>query len=232
MHRTAKRALLGATILALATLAVPRAEASGHVIHGGCFMLAFSTDPVLDNPPETGLIGDVSVTTDSTSNPIGATVYCKLQVNGVDTAFPASSFGSPVGSGVQIGAGETFFAALAEDSAAICQRVLYDDGTDTGFHCRSVTQAGVPPRVVPDLLDSTVFQPILDPQLCPALAGNPGSYAGGLVEVQPDGDVYLPNTLTGPIYDCPPYGNFSLGAPINTERAFQMRVYFALPPTA
>jgi len=231
MRRTVKRVLPGVLTIALSALAAPAAHASGHVVHGGCFMLAASSDPVADNPPETGIIGDVSVTTDSAGNPIGATVFCKVQVDGVDTSFPASSFASPVGSGVEIGVGETLFSALDNDTATICERVLYDDGADTGYHCRSVIEASAPPQVVPDLLDSTVFQPVVDPNLCPVLESNPGTYAGGLVEVQPEGDVYLPNTLTGPIYDCPPYGDFSIGAPVNTDRSFHTRIYFAPPPT-
>jgi len=212
MRRTVKRVLPGVLTIALCVLAAPAAHASGHVVHGGCFMLAASSDPVADNP-------------------IGATVFCKVQVDGVDTSFPASSFASLLGSGVEIGVGETLFSALDNDSATICQRVLYDDGADTGYHCRSVIEASAPPQVVPDLLDSTVFQPVVDPTLCPVLQSNPGTYAGGLVEVQPEGDVYLPNTLTGPIYDCPPYGDFSIGAPVNTDRSFHTRIYFAPPPT-
>lgn len=122
------------------------------------------------------------------------------------------------------------FAVNDTDTVQLCQRVVYADGTDTGYSCRFVNSATAPPQPVYDFADGTVF-PILDAQLCPVLEAAAGSYPGGVV-IKSDGDVYLPGTMPipGPIYDCPAYG--SAGSPINRDNAPSATVYWLLPPTA
>ena len=235
MFRTAKLALVGTvTAVALVPLGASPAAAdiSGHEIHGGCFMFALSAEPIEDNPPEQGLIGVAAVTTNSAKIPIGATVFCEVRVN--TFGFGAVAFPSVAGSGVEAGVTTTWFAAHDYDSVSLCQRVLYDDGVDTGYSCRAVTQASDPPQAVYDAADEFVFQPIVDPLLCPVLKAHAGTYAAGVLTIKPDGDVYesTPLFYSGQIYDCPTYGGDSEGIPINTGQAFHLTFYFALPPTS
>jgi hypothetical protein len=229
MRRTAKRLLLGVVVVLLATvgLGAPPALAAGDVIHGGCFVAAVRTNPTLTGGDAVGVIGDVSATTDSAGNSIPATVYCKIQVNGSD-ATPIYVF---PGTDSAIGVGPVEFAADDTDVVQLCQRVVYGDGTDTGYSCRFVDTARVPPQEIYDVADGLVF-PVVDPLVCPVLKTLAGNYPGGLA-IKSDGDVYLSGVpVIGPIYDCPPYGNFTVGTPINGWNAPSATLYWLLPPGA
>jgi hypothetical protein len=190
--------------LGASLLAAPAAQAATtDVIYGGCF------DNTLSGPSNdgvnTGVIGDVSATTDSAGVPIGATVTCWIEVNSVeapDTRFSYSGFG------VQAGSNPISYTSFDVDTVKTCQEVAYDDGS-ANTSCSPVTVVHPVPPECCDLVE-TVFDALatyVDPAVCPALAGLAGSYPGGLA-IQPDGDLYVPDPLglgLGPVYDCPPY---------------------------
>lgn len=208
-HAIARLAVVAAAVGAIPLLAAP-ANASGDQIYGGCF---FDTD----QPPaaagggnDTGFIGDASATERGVNFGLGAVVSCKIQVNGVDA--PNTTF-SYSGYGVQAGSNPISFTAADFDVVAECQRVVYQDGVDTGWTCEATTTLEVPPEWDPVALLRGIANSVLvysvDPQVCPILAAHPGTY--GALTIGPDGDVSGPNPLdlwVGPFYDCPPYGNF------------------------
>jgi hypothetical protein len=204
----ARVALVMAAVAGVLPVAASPASASSDQIYGGCF---FDTDaPPTASGTNTGVIGDISVTNRGVDIRIGAVVSCKIQVNGVDA--PGTTF-SYSGYGAQAGANPISFTATEFDSVAECQRVVYQDGVDTGWICAEEVVLQVPPEVMPIQLVLEILNDVLvysvDPQVCPVLAAHPGTY--GVLTVAPDGDVDAPDPLDlwdGPLYDCPPYGNF------------------------
>jgi len=210
--------LIGVAASVMAVGFAPAASAAGgDIIDGGCF---FNTDQqaTLTGGANVGVIGDKSLTQDASGLPIDATVSCQIQVNRAPA--PGTTF-SYSGFGVQAGVDRASFTAGPADSVNLCQRVVYADGTDTGWVCPGVEHCfieGPPwpclPPAVNALLDlvngvlNDAFTTIIDPQVCPVLVANAGTY--GPVTIAPDGDVYVldPLGLIGVAYDCPPYGNF------------------------
>jgi hypothetical protein len=207
MKATIARVVLGAVVAAvIPTIALP-ASAGSDEIHGGCF---FDTDQPPNATTQTGVIGDLSATTSGISVRIGAVVSCKIQVNGVDA--PGTTF-SYSGFGVQAGANPISYTATDLDYVGDCERVVYEDGVDTGWDCNSTTITLPPGEFMPiefvlEVLHD-VFVYSVDPQVCPVLAAHAGTY--GPVTISPDGDVDAPDPLdlwNDPMYDCPPYGSF------------------------
>jgi len=196
--------LIGVATSAMAVGLAPAASAAGgDTIHGGCF---FDTDQqaVVTNGAYTGVIGDKSLTQDASGLPADATVSCQIQVNGFPA--PGTTF-SYSGAGAQAGVDRVSYAAAGTDWVALCQRVVYSDGTDTGWGCLSPCECQLPPQVIIDLLNSTFA--VLDAQVCPVLVAAAGTY--GPVTITPDGDVYVADPIglgLNPLYDCPPYGNY------------------------
>ena len=125
--------IAGLVAIGLVTVAVPAASASGatDTIRGGCI---FDTDQnaTLTGGANVGVIGDASITTDASGLPTDATVFCKIQVNGADAPHTTYSYS---GFAVQDGVDRISFAASMLDSVAECQRVVFADGTDTGWVC-------------------------------------------------------------------------------------------------
>lgn len=211
MTRAANLVLAGALALGVvAGLASPvSANEVGDSTIGGC---DFSTDrqQAVTGDQNVGVIFDHSATTDPAHAPTGATVECWIVVNGVkvdSTDLVASGFG------VQSNYKQISFAAGDGDSVQLCQSVTYADGT-TEPPCDEPCGGGecqIPPPLVTQLLNlpnDLVIQ-YVDPEVCPRLAKLAGTY--GPITVTADGDVYVPDPLVlfgGPIYDCPPYGNF------------------------
>jgi len=228
------------TVSALAAgmlLVVPAARAgTPDVVYGGCY---FSTDsqPTVTGDVQTGVIGDASVTAsgDSTPQPIGATVTCWIEVNGVTEPGTTHSYGDLGGiRGVQAGADPLSFAAYGSDMVEVCESVTFADGTTQAAcpvsapsedTCAGPVGGGgsfqFPPQQTEDLLnvlliaissdgDNCVFVPVVDPAVCPVLKQLAGSYPSG-VTVGPDGDLDAPDPLgmwDGPLYDCPPYVSY------------------------
>ena len=199
-----------ATALGLAVaVATPAAADSPDRTLGGC---SYDTQSSPGATERTGVISDASVTHTPDGLPIGAVVTCKIQVNGVDA--PGTSADFP-GYGAQAGAQPISFTAADFDVVVLCQQTVYADGTSTDWYCPGATTLPLPPQWVIDDINLvvgivngiSVYD--VDPHLCPVLAAHPGTYGG--ITVEPDGDVYAPDPLElwdGPLYDCPPYGDF------------------------
>lgn len=208
-----RRILVAATALFLGFLVVPEpaGAAPTDLIVGGCGW-EFAQPP---GEPGTyvGIGYDASVTTDPTGVPTDATVSCWVVVNGVEA--PGTRF-SYSGLGVQSGVDHFTFAAGDTDWFDLCESVTFADGT-TQLHGACFDQNfQLPPQVILDVLDivngdvDNAFVSVVDPAVCPALVRLAGTY--GPVTIAPDGDVNVPDPLElfdGPVYDCPPYGNFS-----------------------
>jgi hypothetical protein len=208
-----RRLLIAALALGTSALVVPSAHASSpDYIWGGC---TYNTDyQSNDGHTFVGRVGTVSVTTtgDGVQVPIGATVTCWIEVNGVVAPGTTHSFGDLPGvTGVQIGAVPTSFTVPDEFATiGICQSVTFADST-TQSVCY-VPNLQFPEQRYIDLLNQIfdvvdgIQRTTLDPVLCPVLRQLAGSYPGG-VTISPDGDVSLPDPLLlglDPIYDCPP----------------------------
>ena len=198
-----RRLLLVAVLLCSGAFVAPAAHAARpDVIHGGCFF-----DTVAD--PSTaggqiGVIGDVSITRTGAipTVPIGATVSCWIEVDGVEalgTRFSYSGFG------VQAGVDRLSYAAADDQIVGGCESVTFADGTTQTYPCpQPLGPFYVPPQPVTELLGE--FFDFADPLVCTALSGAAGTY--GPVTVRPDGDVYVLDPLSlglNPLYDCPPY---------------------------
>lgn len=214
MRRALSAMVVGSAVAAMVTLAAPPASAATDTIHGGCF---FDT---IEHPTasgqQVGIIGDRSVTQQtgvvpSGDVPIAATVYCRIEIDGV--AAPGTTFAYTGAGGVEAGANEITYTAAPFDDVWVGERVVYADGTDTGwdFQCRACAPR-IPPQEVTDDLDAIegalngVFVSDIDPKVCPALVAVAGSY--GPVTIEPDGDVVVPDPAslgTSLLYDCPPY---------------------------
>jgi hypothetical protein len=178
---------------------------------GGCGFDS-TTTPASGSTTQTGIIYDLSATHDFTGVPVGATVSCKITVNGVDA--PGTTF-SYSGYGEQAGADQLSYTAGDADWITLCQRTVYADGSDTGWECQGGDPMPLPPQWFIDDLNfifgvvNDVFVWDVDPRLCPVLAAHAGTY--GPITIQPDGDVYVADPFAlglNPVQDCPPYRNF------------------------
>lgn len=211
MKATISRLLAVVVTVGAVAAVAPPANATGERIIGGC---DYDTVSNADLTGDTwvGVIDDRSVTTHGPNVDIGAVVTCKIQVNGVDA--PGTTF-SYTGYGVQAGADPVSFTATDTDEVRECQRVVYQDGADTGWSCPLPINLVIPPGEFPQVI-TMALEAIngvavydVDPNLCPVLAAHPGTY--GPVTISADGDVDAPDPLDlldGPLWDCPPYGNF------------------------
>jgi len=205
-------------VMASATVAAvaPAAGATGgDTIQGGCF---FYSDQVVaateTGGSVAGTIGDLSFTQDATGLPTDATVSCQLRYN--DVPAPSTTF-SYSGIGVQAGVDTFSFDVPPQSAESFCQRVVFADGTDTGWNCTpSFTCECPPPPSIADILHALlapvedVLAPYVEPVACPVLAANSGTY--GPVTIEPDGDVDVLDPLAprlNPVYDCPPHGSSS-----------------------
>lgn len=191
--------------LSLVGLTAPAATASTRdVTLGGCDWVA-PEDPTAPGD-HSGVMYVHTTTTGRDGLPIGATVTCKLQKNGVDV--PGTTFAAS-GDGVQVGYGPVSYTIDdIFDYVGACQRTVYADGTDTGWSCEdgNLVLYLIPPpyQQAPQEVDN-IIETYLDPSACPVLAAHPGSY--GPVTIGDDGDVSVadPLALIGLVYDCPPY---------------------------
>jgi hypothetical protein len=156
----------------------------------------------------------VTTTGDSPATPIGATVTCWIQVNGVTAPGTTHSYGDVAGvTGVQAGVTPISFTAAPAEIVSPCESVAFADGTTTLPLCFAL---GDTIELVPQIVKDTINQVIdgwclvcpetVDQVVCPVLVQLSGRY--GSVTIEPDGDVDVPDPLdlgTTRIYDCPPY---------------------------
>ena len=189
-----KKLLLAALAVGSMALGAPAAQAS-HTYEGGCGFDSV-TDPsgqVAQPDVFTGVMYAAVVAT----NPPGADVHvrCEIRVNNlVKDSFEAS------GPGVAVGADEAQFLATDADVVTMCDVVTI--GGHTSTVCGQADRFQIPPQEVIDLIDM-LFIDIIDPAICPVLAGlAPG--VPGVVDINTQGDVFV---LGDGFFDCPPYGD-------------------------
>jgi len=202
-----RRILVAALALGASLLVAPTAHADdSDFMYGDC---TFDSAEVLaTSGTHTGWIGDRSVTTTGYAQPrpIGATVTCWIEVNGVVAAGTTHSYSDLAGvPGVQAGVDPISFTADILDNVQVCETVAYADGT-TRSHC-IYNDLQIPTHRQFEYIDHALRT--VETTVCPAMAAAAGTYPGG-VTIAPDGDVYVPVPLDlwdGPVYDCPPYGN-------------------------
>lgn len=212
MHGFAKRlALIGtaAGVIAAVGPANPAAASTGtDTIIGGCSFDTITLAQVSNTAR--GVIYDRSATFDGAGAPTDATVTCALDINGTidpNTTLTASGLGE------QAGAAQVTFDDEPGNSVVLCQRVQYADGYDTGMVC--AFEPPPPPLPLTELInflidtETQLFVDDADPVVCPILISLQGDYFGA--SIKPDGDLYVLDPLDlfgGPVYDCPPYGDF------------------------
>jgi len=211
MRSYAKRlALIGtaAGLIAAVAPANPAAASFGmDTIHGGC---SFDTiTPAQVSNTARGVIMDTSATFDATGAPTDATVTCALDINGAidpNTTLIASGLGE------QAGAAQITFDDEPGNSVILCQRVQYADGYDTGMDCAVEPPPPLPlTEIINFLIDTEtqLFVDDADPVICSILMTLQGDYLA--LDIRPDGDLYVLDPFGlfgGPVYDCPPYGDF------------------------
>ncbi|MDQ1748124.1 MAG: hypothetical protein QOD07_2387 [Frankiaceae bacterium] len=208
MKKTIKGVIVGAASLAILGAVSPAASANaaGDTIRGGCH---FDTNEqqIATNGQNEGVIGDVSVTTDSSGAPTGATVTCVIEVNGVKQLGTQHSY---TGVGVQAGSDQIVFSAGTNDTVLLCEDVTYADTTTEVENCPAATSQQIPPQPVIDLING-LFASTIDPVVCPALitlGQLTGGGVAGVVTIDSTGDVSVIDPLglgINPVYDCPPY---------------------------
>jgi hypothetical protein len=216
--KTAKKALLGGVAAAVMVMGLPMTSASadpGDTIHGGC---SFNTDSnqTATQGQNTGVIEATAISLTSANTPdAGASVHCKIQVNGVDA--PGTQLDVHANAaGIEQGQQQiTFDDQGGTLPSALCEKDDWGDGDTTGWVCQASTEITLPPQIVIDLLNTvidTLNSAVLsqiDPTICPLLqavgAATGGGVAGVLV-IDGQGDVYINGPLAlGKVYDCPPY---------------------------
>jgi hypothetical protein len=137
MRRRVGKALVAGAAAVMVGMLVPAASADpGETTRGGCYANVVSNE-VATNGQNQGVIGDNSVTTNASGAPVQATVYCTIQVNGVES--PGATFAYS-GNGVQAGADQFSYFALPTDDVEICQSVVYADGDVSGWTCKPLEQ--------------------------------------------------------------------------------------------
>lgn len=160
-----KRIVLTTVAVAATMLVTPVAHAdNGDTIHGGCFVDSYATPPPYGSA-NAGVIGDESAsTTGQPPAPIGATVTCWLQVNGVDLTSTRHTYGDGT-SAVQAGTDPVTYTAGPTDSVGLCERDDFADGTSATTCFALGDDIQVPPQFVLDLTQE-VLGNYLDPVLC------------------------------------------------------------------
>jgi hypothetical protein len=156
--------LLAVLALGASGLAAPGAFAtSPDVMHGGCYFDAAPAAVFTTDNSYVGVIGDESVTTTggSTPAPIGATVTCWIQVNGVAAPGTMHSYGDIAGEpGVQHGQDPVTFTAQPGDYVGMCWSVAFADHTTLDV-CSADGSPQVPPQAVVDVVNG-VLQTVHD----------------------------------------------------------------------
>ena len=128
----------GAVIaVGIGALVAPAAHADdSDFMYGDCGF--DSAELLATTGTHTGWIEDRSVTTTGYANPrpIGATVTCWIDVNGVVAPGTTYSYGDLPGvTGVQVGADPVSFTTTdLLDNVQVCESIAYADGT-TNSHC-------------------------------------------------------------------------------------------------
>jgi len=160
-----KRIVLTTVAVAATMLVTPVAHAdNGDVMHGGCFIDSTAVPPPYGSA-YAGVIGDQSVsTTGEPPAPIGATVTCWLEVNGVDVTGTRHTYGDGT-SAVQSGTDPVTYTAGPNDTVALCESDDFADGT-SAINCFALgDDIQVPPQFVLDLTQYLLGN-YLDPVLC------------------------------------------------------------------
>lgn len=220
-----KKILAAALAVGALALNAPIAHADGDNYKGGCgFGSINDTTPDGSLGGQNQWTGDVYAAVVSTNPPGGTiSVDCVLYVNGVSQGSVLSTIPAP---GASAGTGEITFTAADTDVVQLCDQVTIN-GVAQPEDCGTATTTPIVPPVVIEVLDAVfaqidavlaqldgVFDIVnqfeidnVDPKLCPVLAGAAGSYAGGLVTINDQGDVFvLGTTDLDKFWDCPPYG--------------------------
>ncbi|MDQ1683902.1 MAG: hypothetical protein QOC82_639 [Frankiaceae bacterium] len=206
----AKGVLMIVAFGSIGAVALPAGAATAGSTSGGC---GYNSDPTRDSGTTyAGVIYDISVTRDTFGLPIGATVSCKIQVNGVDA--PGTTF-SYSGYGVQAGADPISFEVPDVDPVKLCQRTVYADGTDTGWACQGGAELPFPPQQWIDAINfvvgvvNDIVAWDVNPYACPILAAHAGTY--GPITIDAQGDVFINGIpdplllgLNGQLNDCSP----------------------------
>ena len=214
--RTAKKALLGSVAAAVMVMGLPMTSASadpGDAIHGGCSFNTDSNQTATQGQNE-GVIDATAILLTSANTPdAGASVHCKIQVNGVDAPGTQLDVSANAAGIVQGQAQISFDDQDGTLPSALCEKDDWGDGDTTGWVCQESITLQIPPQEVIDLLDA-LFIGTIDPLVCPVLVQLGQATGGGVpgvLEIRADGDVYVADPLglgLNPVDDCPPYGNF------------------------
>jgi hypothetical protein len=195
----------------------------GDTIYGGCGFVTIGS-PILPAGQNDGVIYVDALTTEQSTLPSDATLSCWITVNGVEQTATKLTAIDPPHTGIESGAKQINFTAADTDVVAECQQVTYADGStwtapdgSVGTDCRT-ENAGT---------DNTLG--------CKALVllglRVHGQIFGGLITINPDGDLYLGEPV-GPgsiwIYDCPSFGN-GTGSPLIPSASSPVFLRMLLP---
>ncbi len=197
------RLVLPAVATALLAVApVPARAAADSEYRGGCGFDTVQRDRVdvfVDGGLWSGVLYSATLLYSSGSpgdNPVSATVTCTLLVNGQPRGV-----GTFAGTVVVAGAKRLSFFTAPYDHVQLCETVDFtSNDTPTHTECQEPTTSTVLPNPLWDALDAAVdlVQELVDPALCPLLAGlAPGG--PGVVDVGTEGDVAVAGV---PVWDC------------------------------
>jgi len=202
---TAKKALLGSVAAAVMVMGLPMTSASadpGDSIHGGCSFNTDSNQTATQGQNE-GVIDATAILLTSGNSPdAGASVHCKIQVNGVDAPGTELDVSANAAGIVQGQAQISFDDQDGALPSALCEKDDWGDGDTTGWVCQGSIVIQIPPQEVIDLLN-TVFDTInsvlalvdLNPVLCPLLQQVGPQNIGGVVIIAADGSLTIADPL-------------------------------------
>jgi hypothetical protein len=208
-----KRLLVAGVLAGLMLSALPVHAHPTRDFEGGCSFITFSdTTPeaTLGGPNRfTGVMYTAVYATDATYGvpepSASIAIDCEIYINGVlaDVALSAS------GTGAAAAVGTFSYEREDTDVVTLCDHVVVD-GEDHNDCYGEDPQ--IPPQqfvnliqFVIDKANELVFEPVVDPAICPAL-GDLAPGVPGVVDITPEGDASLPYD-GGRFWDCPPYGS-------------------------
>jgi len=142
--------VVAAAVISVVSVMSPASADPGDTLNGGCGWTPLAdVDPTVTQGQTVVAIYESSTSQEASGGPSTATVYCWIEINGVE--LPSGSL-TATGNGAQSGQTETSYSASSTDVVLLCQRVSFDDNStwtapdgNVGTDCIASSRAPVPP---------------------------------------------------------------------------------------
>lgn len=206
---------LAAMAFTFVTPSTPASADAGDTVHGGCEFLTYREQAATSGVNKGAIEVSAALQNSAGIPDSGASVRCKIQVNGIDAPGTEIDVDADTAGLVQGQAQIVFDDQGGTLPSALCEEDNWSDGDSSGWVCQGSSQFQIPPQAVIDAVNS-VTATTLDPTVCPVfqeLHDLTGGGVLGVVRIGADGDLYLAQPVGvgyDKVYDCPPYGSVSV----------------------